>query len=269
MRPSDNVLTFRSMLSQQLQNPQQAQQGQSQPNQQYVQPQQPNQNAALTQQIREFASKNPQAIADISRRVGDNQQALLAELTQMVASSQSLAPQQPQQLRQPSFNLDQMQQTYPAPSPQSQHHHQRMGSTDSYQFQGMPNSSMPNGAVQGAASIDYSKLDAAMKTARMVTPQMSANSLPLVSPNNSINQVTPQMQAQQLQQPQPLAPPPVPQRSSSQSVITGNSSATDVQAMIQTWGDKQLLKSTESLVSKINVINQNPVSRCFVTQGRV
>ena len=253
------------MLSQQLQNPQQAQQGQSQPNQQFVQPQQPN--AAFSQQIRDFASQNPQAIADISRRVGDNQQALLSELAQMVAKSQSMTQQQSQQLRQPSFNLDQMQQTYPAPSPQSQHH-QRLGSTDSYQFQGMSNAAMPTGGMQGAALIDYSKLDAAMKTARMVTPQMSANTLPLVSPNNSVNQVTPQIQAQQLQQPQPLAPPPVPQRSSSQGGITGNSSATDVQAMIQTWGDKQLLKSTESLVAKINLINQNPVSEGLIRELR-
>lgn len=123
-----------------------------------------------------------------------------------------------------------------------------------------------------------------------MTPQMSANNLPIVSPQGStllssgpqqlnMGPVTPQLQNQQLQMfPQQLSMPnngqmnpPPPIRSASQSQVSqmqggppGPSkatAATDVQGMMQAWGDSQLQKSTNALVGKIqNYVLQNPAS---------
>lgn len=132
-------------------------------------------------------------------------------------------------------------------------------------------------------------MKAAQSRGGLVTPQMSANNLPIVSPQAtllssgpqqlSLGGMTPQMQNQQLQMmPQPpsmqqngqMQPPP-PVRTASQSQMSqmqggppGPSkatAATDVQGMMQAWGDSQLSKSTNALVAKIqNYVLQNPAS---------
>lgn len=106
----------------------------------------------------------------------------------------------------------------------------------------------------------------------MVTPQVAANNLPLVSPQPSaqipgpsqqlnLGQVTPQTQGQQLQglnqqQPGQMNPPPN-QRTQSQAQMSnpasrGSGSVTDVHKMLQGWGENQLLKSAMAVIGKLN-----------------
>ena len=107
----------------------------------------------------------------------------------------------------------------------------------------------------------------------MVTPQMAANNLPLVSPQPpaqipgpsqqlNLGQATPQGQNQQLQgmnkQQSGQMNPPVHQRMQQQAPNQNqiptqrNGTVTDVHKMLQGWGENQLLKSAMAVIGKLN-----------------
>lgn len=179
------------MLSRSLSNlPQQNQQVQQQQGhtqQQYQQQlQQPQQNASQAQQsnppvsngpvlsaggaqLRDFVKAHPEVLSAITGRHGGNQQAIIAELTQMASAAQnSSLNQQSQGLRQLQYGLDptqlsqnfmqqaqQQPQSMRGPSPQTQH--QRLPSAEQFQFQGMQGlQNMGNNGNQ----VDYKQLDA-------------------------------------------------------------------------------------------------------------
>lgn len=126
-------------------------------------------------------------------------------------------------------------------------------------------------------------MKAAQQRGGLVTPQMQANNLPMMSPQAQMNmnqsqpmnfgQLTPNLDNQQLhlaQQNNLQAGNNMnasqPQRSMSQSQgqasnsnINYTNSGTDVQNMIQGWGDNQLLKSTMAVVGKIHQAAQPSV----------
>ena len=117
-------------------------------------------------------------------------------------------------------------------------------------------------------------MKAAQQRGGLVTPQMQAGNLPIVSPQAQMNmsqgqnvgQMTPSLDNQQIQLPQNNGPAgAMPQRSMSQSQGQAQSSqghansGADVQNMIQGWGDNQLLKSTMAVVGKIHQAAQPSV----------
>ena len=174
-----------SSLPQQNQQAQQQQQP-SHPQQQYQQMQQPQQQQNLQAQqsntlpngpvlsaggaqLRDFVKAHPEVLNAITGRHGGNQQAIIAELTQMASAAQNTAmSQQGQGLRPLQYNVDpsqlpqnfmqqpqQQPQLMRGPSPQGQH--QRLPSTDQLQFQAMQG--MQNKGNNGN-QMDYGQLDA-------------------------------------------------------------------------------------------------------------
>ena len=134
-------------------------------------------------QLRDFVKAHPEVLNAITGRHGGNQQAIIAELTQMASAAQNTAMnQQAQGLRPMQYNLDptqltqnfmqqnqQQPQQMRGPSPQSQH--QRLPSADQFQFQGMQG--LQNTGTN-AGQVDYKQLDAVSLLSFMKLPGLTS-----------------------------------------------------------------------------------------------